>query len=54
MKTVGADLHIRPNALRLYKQSIHPFRLWKPKPNGAERVDLCEDSTYSKLTPAYV
>ena len=23
------------NALRLQKQSIHSFRLWRPKPNGA-------------------
>ena len=28
MKMVGADLHIRPNALRLHNQYIHPSRLW--------------------------
>ena len=32
---VGADLYIRPNALHLYGQSIHSFRLWRPTPSGA-------------------
>ena len=31
-----------PNALRPQKQSIHSFRLWKPRPNGASGCSSAE------------
>ena len=27
-KMVGANSHVRPNALRLHNRYIYPFRLW--------------------------